>query len=127
LCALPLPCEAGKKNETVSKRTLLVSGLASASVAGGTLCVSLELFKGGRRLTRYGSGSFLAATALLEGRLIEARAVVHERSYPCGWQAWRVAVAPADRECPFSLTVTVAADPETDLRWEGHFIPDSRL
>ncbi len=127
LQALPLPCDAGKTTEPVPRRTFLVSGLAPASTAGGTLVVTVELFKGGRLLARQDPGQFFAATAILDGRPVEAPAVVRERGYPSGWQAWRVPAAPAAQDRPFSLTVTVAADPETALRWEGHFIPDPHL
>jgi hypothetical protein len=124
LCALPLPCDAGKTTEPVLRRTFLVSGVAPASAAGGTLAVTVELFKGGRLLARQDSGQYVAATAILDGQPAEAQAVVRERGYPSGWQAWRMPAAPATQDRPFSLTVTVAADPETVFRWKGRFVPD---
>jgi hypothetical protein len=124
LSPLALPCDVDRKDGTTPQRTFSVAGRLPASQAEGLLVVTLELLKHDRLLVRADPGRYFAASARLEGQPAPADAVVRERSYPSGWQAWRVPVTAAARERTFDITVTAAADAETTLRWSGHFIPN---
>jgi len=136
---LPLPIESVERPEgepsvgqaELPKRTVRMTGVVPPCAQPGILAVSVELFRGGRLVSRRDPGRYFAATAQVSGASVSPTPVLRERGYPAGWQAWRVPLDAAAAPRPFEFTVTVAADRvagrgadgDMEIRPRGHFVP----
>ena len=103
----PVPLPAGFGGSKSRKLTARLP----ATAGGGLLVVA-----GGKRLVV--SGAHLA------GRPVAVRQVWHVGAmYPSSWQAWRLAVPPADRPRMVELVVTAGSARRGARPWTAYFLP----
>jgi len=116
--------------------TWTVRGEVPATAAGGALVVAVELLQAdGQPFEAVNTGAFLTASAAVAGASVPVTPVLGARTYPCAWQAWRLAVAPGAAATPFELRIADTLDKTTDRhatpcgegirrRFRAHFLPD---
>jgi hypothetical protein len=119
----PVASPASEAPPSVPKRTVLVRGCAPASRQGGILVVTAKLHKGNASFSVNNLGKYFAGKATLAGRAIPCQPVVHRKTYPASWQAWRIAVPASDRDRDWTLVVTAMLPRDVKMNWNCYFIP----
>ena len=124
------------KREDPTPAAWTVRGETPGTVAGGALVVAVELVRAdGEPFEAVNTGAFLTASATVAGASVPVTPVLGARTYPCAWQAWRLAVAPGAAPAPFELRIADTLDKTTDRhatpcgdgvrrRFRAHFLPD---
>ncbi len=109
--------------EEIRKTTLSGTLTVPACSAEGVLAISAQVFDGERLVTRRGSGKYFAARITRDGQDVPFAEAVGLKTYPCGWQVWRLPVEPSDAESTYEFTITAAAEPTMSVVAETHFLP----
>jgi hypothetical protein len=86
------------------------------------LALALEVFDGSRLVSRAGAGLYFAASILLDGNPVPHEETVKQKTYPSGWQVWRVELVPSTTARVCEFTITVAAEPTMRLVCTAHFV-----
>lgn len=104
------------------KRVYSIKGRVPAST-GGTLAVSMELFKESAAHVLVNVGRFFSIQGELGGQPARCTPANGHDTYPVSWQLWRIPVAPSDRETDFELYATVMVEQAVEIRCSAWFVP----
>jgi len=118
---LPDTGDAGAPQAAV--RTLQVKTVAPACTVPALVVVSVEIYRNGRLVGRGDPGRYFAAKVMLDGVDVQAVPVVHSRSYPAAWQAWRMQLPGSAADRVVEAAITVAAEAGMELRCVAHLVP----
>jgi len=121
--ALPLDAEPPKPDAPpVTKRTIHGTLSVPSSRQPAVLALALEVFDGSRLVSRRDAGRYFAASILLDGNPVPHEETVKQKTYPSGWQVWRVELVPSTTARVCEFTITVAAEPTMRLVCTAHFV-----
>ncbi len=114
----------GSEAEDPTKTTLRGTLTVPARPTAGILAVAAQVFDGERVVARRNAGRYFAAAFTLDGKDAPFAEAVGLRTYPCGWQVWRLPVGPSEAESVYELTITVAADAAMRVVSTAHLVPE---
>lgn len=89
----------------------------------GFVVVSALLSKGSISPMIGNLGANFDAVASIDRGDVDCCPVVHERSYPSCWQAWRLKIGPSPEERQLEMLVVALLPEGVEMSWEGHIIP----
>jgi hypothetical protein len=100
----------GAKAESIPKATVSGTVTVPACSADGVLAIVAQVLDDERPVKRNGPGRYFKAEITHDGRNTEFVEAMGHKTYPCGWQVWRIEIGPSTTERVYEINITAAAE-----------------